>query len=164
MARVLSFPSNDVIDIRITGLNVPGPEHLVLYRGYGTVLDTRVRAAWWVERHVRLGAGMRLETSALPAAAVTPATVDGLKIEPTAIVTVAFGRHVWMTAGYGFTYMFPVTASEHKLDPRLANDCAQAGGDLTACEAQRQGLARPTADGHYTRYLHTLSAALTASF
>ena len=47
LERILSFPADDVIDIRLTGRNLAQagvPAHIVLYRGFGTVFDTRVSA------------------------------------------------------------------------------------------------------------------------
>ena len=67
-----------------------------------------------------MGAGVRLETSALPAAEVSPAAVDGLKVQPTVMVLFRPVKHLSVGAGYGFTYMFDVTASPSAFDPTAA--------------------------------------------
>ncbi len=169
-ARILSFPSGDVIDIRLTGATLAAtgiPEHIVLYRGYGTVVDTRLRVAHWFTERVRIGAGLRVESSALPADAVSAAAVDGRKFEPTAMIQVQPVRHVWIAAGYGFTYMMPVTASSSIFDPTAADRCARTGGDLSAgqpCLLRIEGLARGTAAGSYHHFEHDFSLSMTAQF
>jgi hypothetical protein len=177
IARVLRFASNDAIDIRLTGPTLAAsaiPQHIVLYRGYGTVLDTRLRVARWVTQRMRVGAGLRVETSALPDQAVGPASVDGGKLEPTAMMSFGFGKHLSVSAGYGFTYMLPVTVSSSIFDAGSAATCAQAGGDLgtnpdgsprvPACTARLNGTARPTANGTYRHFEHDFSLSVTAQF
>lgn len=169
MARLLSFPADDVIDIRLTGVNLASfgvPEHIVLYRGYGTVLDTRVRAARWMTKRLRLGVGLRFETGALPSAAVSPASVDGDKLEPTAMVLFSPLKHLFIGGGYGLTYLFPVTASGSVFDPGFATRCAASGHDLGSpdCAATNQGRARPSADGTYRRLTQAFSLSVTTQF
>lgn len=168
--RYLSFGSNDVIDIRITRAPSPGdglPEHIILHRGYDSTLDTRVRFSQWLGERVRIGAGLRLETSALPASDVSPAAVDGLKLQPTAMIMYRPLKHLSLVAGYGFTYMFDVTTSPgSSFDPGAAGACDEAHGDLNnpACQKQLAGLARPTAAGTYGMYRHDFSLSLTTQF
>lgn len=170
IARLLSFPENDVIDIRLTGasLAVDGlPQHIILYRGYGTVLDTRVRYAQWLGRRLRVGAGLRFENSALPTDAVSPGAVDGAKVQPTAMVLFAPFKHISIGAGYGFTYMFGVNATSSVFDPGAATACEQSGGDLTAgsaCYTRLAGKARPTAAGSYQSHQHDFSLSVTSQF
>ena len=169
IARVLSFPAHDVLDIRVIGasLEVSGlPEHIVLYRGYGTVYDVRLRYAQWLGEGIRLGTGLRVESSALPSDAVSPAAVDGLKVQPTGMILVRLTKRISITAGYGFTYMFDVTATNSVFDPNAANACQGAGGDLrsTACMTRLDGKARPTAAGTYGTTRHDFSLSLTTRF
>lgn len=165
--RYLSFGSNDVIDIRIARAPSPAdglPEHIVLHRGYDSTLDTRVRFAQWLGERLRIGAGLRVETSALPTSDVSPAAVDGLKVQPTVMVMYRPLKHLSLVAGYGFTYMFDVTASRGSFDPGAAQQCEQAEGDMNACEKRLAGLARPTAAGTYGMYRHDFSLSLTTQF
>jgi hypothetical protein len=169
MTRILSFPANDVIDIRLTGATLAAdglPQHIVLYRGYGTVVDTRLRVSKWLREWARVGVGFRFETSGLAADAVSPAAVDGPKIEPTAMIQLRVLKHLWLNAGYGFTYMFPVTVTNSVFDPGAAARCATAGGDLgTAdCRTQLAGQARPTAAGTYDHHQQDFSLSVTAQF
>ena len=169
IGRLLSFPANDVIDIRLTGASLVSdglPQHIILYRGYGTVLDTRVRYAQWVGHKLRLGAGLRFENSALPADAVSPGAVDGAKVEPTAMLTFVPFKHVALGAGYGFTYMFGATANNSVFNPTAAATCESAGGDLTsgACYTRSIGQARPTAAGTYHSHQHDFSLSLTTQW
>ena len=41
------------------------PQHIVLYRGFKDVWDTRVRVSYWWRERVRVGAMLRVETSAV---------------------------------------------------------------------------------------------------
>ena len=173
IARVLSFAANDVIDIRLTGaaLAMDGlPQHIILYRGYGTVLDTRVRYAQWIGPRLRVGAALRFENSALPTDAISPGAVDGEKIQPTAMVAFSPFKHVSIGAGYGFTYMFGVTATGSAFDPTAAAACEQSGGNLgagaagTACFTRLAGRARPTAAGTYQSHRHDFSLSITTWF
>ena len=167
--RILSFPSDDVIDIRLTGQTLDAahvPAHIVLYRGYGTVADTRLRVANWVKEWLRIGAGLRYESSALPASAVSPAAVDNRKFEPTAMILIRAARHLWIGAGYAFTYMLPVNTTASAFDPTAAQGCVAAGGDLNAapCSLRKDGLARATAVGSYRHFEHDFSLSVTAQF
>ena len=58
------------------------PQHIVLYRGFHDVWDTRVRVSYWWRERVRVGAMLRVETSAVDTDAVNAAAVDGFKVEP----------------------------------------------------------------------------------
>jgi long-subunit fatty acid transport protein len=167
--RVLSFPSNDVVDIRLTGVNLSSfgvPEHIALYRGYGTTFDNRIRIASWVTQRLHMGAGMRFETAALGASAISPAAVDGPKLEPTAMASFRVVKHLSIGAGYGFTWMLPVSTGGSIFDPSAATACAASGRDITsaACSAVNSGRARPSADGTYHRYSHDFSLSMTAQF
>jgi hypothetical protein len=141
------------------------PAHIVLHRGYGTVIDTRLRAAVWINERLRLGAGFRFEGSALGSGDINPAAVDGRKIQPTAMISFRPIKFLWLGAGYGFTYMFPVT-SDGQFQPGAAATCASAGGDLDdrGCIQLREGLARPSAAGRYTSMRHDFTLSVSAQF
>ena len=59
-----------------------------------------------------------------------------------------------------------VTAHPSDFKPDAAAACKAAGDDLTAtsCMERQQGLARPTADGTYSRTVQDFSLAMTARF
>jgi hypothetical protein len=109
---------------------------------------------------------MRIESSALPSNAVSPAAVDGVKIQPTVMLLVRPTKHVSITAGYGFTYMFDLTTTSSVFDPGAANLCDQSGGALTssACLTRLAGKARPTSAGTYGNIRHDLSLSVTTQF
>jgi len=169
IGRMLIFPGgNDAVDIRLTGTALAEagvPAHIVLHRGYRTLVDSRVRAAVWLSQRLRLGAGFRFEGSALRDGDISAAAVDGRKIQPTAMLLLRVAKVFWLGAGYGFTYMFPVTSSG-SFNPQAASGCTMAGGDLTShdCQLLREGLARPTSSGRYTSSRHDFTLSLTAQF
>jgi len=171
MARWIWFHLQDRIDVRLTSpaLQAAGlPDHIVFHRGFKDVWDGRVRFAYWIKERLRLGAALRLETSAVAANDVNPGAVDGFKIEPMIMAELRISRGFSLSAGYGFSYMPPVTAHPSSFDPAAAAACdaAQVQGDLRdpSCQARQQGRARPTADGRYARTVSDFSASLTARF
>jgi long-subunit fatty acid transport protein len=167
IARWLWFHVHDRIDVRLTG---PGletanvPSHIVLYRGFRDVWDLRGRVAYWWHERVRLGAQLRFETSAVAPSAVNASAIDGLKIQPLAMVQVRVSKHFWLDAAYGITLMGDVTVNQSAFDPAEATGCNASGGDLDACAARRAGRARPTAAGTYGRLTQDFGLTMTAKF
>lgn len=171
MVRWIWYHVHDRIDVRLTGtpLDAAGiPQHVVLYRGFKDVWDGRLRLAYWWRERVRLGAALRLETSAVDPNAVTAAAVDGFKIEPIVLTEIRLTRHLWIGGGYGITFMRDVTVSGSQFDPTLASACATDNGDLggpgSPCRARLAGRARPTADGTYGRVVQEFGVTMTARF
>ena len=67
MARWLWTHVHDRIDIRLVGptLEANGlPQHIVLYRGFHDVVDTRARIAYWWRERLRIGGELRVENGA----------------------------------------------------------------------------------------------------
>jgi long-subunit fatty acid transport protein len=167
MARWLWLHTHDRIDVRLTGPTLESvgvPEHIVLYRGFHDVWDLRGRVSYWLRERVRLGAQLRVETSAVDASAVNAAAVDGLTVQPMALAEARVVKHLWLAAGYGIAFMGEVTANPSAFDPAKATTCAAAGGDLDACAARNAGMARPTAAGTYTRVVQDFGLTMTAKF
>jgi long-subunit fatty acid transport protein len=169
--RWIWFHVQDRIDIRLTspGLQAASlPDHIVFHRGFHDVWDTRLRVAYWLREGLRIGAGLRVETSAVDAADVNPAAVDGLKLEPMVLMEARLTRRLALAAGYGFTYMPTVTVYKSSFDPQAATRCAgpDVNQDLNdpSCIARRDGRARPSAAGTYARTVHDFSLSLTAYF
>lgn len=169
MARWIWFHLQDRINIRLTSptLQAAGlPEYIVFHRGLKDVWDTRVRIAYWIRERLRLGAAMRIETSAVSPADVNPAAVDGFKIQPMVMAELRVTRGLSLTAGYGFIYMPDVTAHPSNFDPAAAGACQLSGYDLSqqSCQRLQQGVARPTADGTYSRTEQDFSLAMNIRF
>jgi long-subunit fatty acid transport protein len=172
MARWLQLGVHDRIDVRLTGptLEAAGvPQHIVLYRGFHDVWDLRGRVSYWLRERVRLGAQLRVETSAVDASAVNAAAVDGLTVQPMALAEARLFRHLWLAAGYGIAFMGEVTAnpsvfSPATADPMKPGSCPVPGGDLDACAARNAGQVRATAVGTYTRVVQDFGLTMTAKF
>ena len=141
------------------------PNQVVLYRGLSDSFDLRGRVVY-TAKNFRVGGTMRLETSAVPASHVNAAAIDGLKIEPSLAVEVKVWRKIRVSAGYAFTWMFPVSTGTSVFDPTADSACTQAGGDLNspACQARLNGQARPSAAGDYRLWRQTLSVLTTFGF
>jgi long-subunit fatty acid transport protein len=167
MARWIWMHLHDRIDVRLTGptLQAAGiPEHIVLYRGFRDVWDLRGRIAYWWRERIRVGAQLRLETSAVDPSAVNAAAVDGLKVQPMALAEARLTRHLWLGAGYGITFMPQVQVTTSVFKPAEATSCADAMGDLGKCQARLSGQARPSAAGTYTRAVQDFGLTVTAKF
>lgn len=169
IARWLWLHLQDRIDIRLVspGLDSAGlPEHIVLHRGFHDVLDLRGRVAYWWHERLRIGAELRMETSAVDAADVNAAAVDALKLEPVLLAGLRLGRRLWLTAGYGLTIMPAVTVSHSAFEPTAARDCADDYGNLNndACRARASGTARPTANGTYSAFWQDFGLTLNMKF
>jgi hypothetical protein len=167
MTRWIWMHLHDRIDVRLIGptLDAVGlPEHIVLYRGFHDVWDTRARLAYWWRERVRIGGELRVETSAVDTSGVNAAAVDGFKVEPVALIEVRLSRRLWLGAGYGITIMPAVTVTNSVFDPNAAVSCASSGGDLNACQARNAGSARPSADGTYTSLVQDFGLTLNARF
>ena len=69
MVRWLWLHVHDRIDVRLSGPPLDTghelPQHVVLYRGFKDVWDTRVRVSYWWRERIRVGAMLRFETSAV---------------------------------------------------------------------------------------------------
>src|SRR5450631_541415 len=151
MARWLWTHEHDRIDIRLVGpmLEADGlPQHIVLYRGFHDVVDTRARIAYWWRERLRIGAELRVENGAVDSSAVNAAAVDGFQIEPVILAELRLGRRFWLGAGYGLTIMPSVTVTDSIFKPAAAGDCANY--DLNTCPARANGTLRPRANGTYT--------------
>src|SRR5204862_8013958 len=106
------------------------PQHVVLYRGFKDVWDTRLRVSYWWRERIRVGAMLRLKTSAVDDNAVNAATVDGFKVEPVGLIEFRELRQLWLGGGYGVTFMRAVDVTNSAFEPRAASDCTDSGNDL----------------------------------
>ena len=175
IVRWMRFGVMERMDIRLTGTSLRAaglPEHIVLHQGFHDAWDTRVRVSYWLKETLHIGAAFRVETSAVDASDVSPAAVDGLKFEPIVLAEVRLGRHVSLGAGYAVTFMGAVDAHPSRFDPQAAAACntSVAGqppaGDLAnpGCIARAQGLARPTAEGTYRRFVQDFGLSMTVQY
>jgi hypothetical protein len=168
MARWIWTHLHDRIDIRLVGPTLESqglPEHIVLYRGFHDVVDTRARIAYWWRERLRIGAELRVENSAVDSSAVNAAAVDGFQIEPVILAELRLSRRFLLGAGYGLTIMPSVTVTNSIFDPTAASTCASppVNGALNnpACQARNNGNARPSADGTYTSLVQDFGLTFT---
>ena len=158
MVRWLWLHVHDRIDVRLLGprrWTRPGcPQHIVLYRGFKDVWDARVRVSYWWRERARVGAALRVETSAVPARAPSTRprwTASSSSRWPLAEIRIA--RRFWLGAGYGVTFMPAVTVTDSVVRPEIRRAAAAtraATSPTEACLARLEGRARPTANGRYT--------------
>jgi long-subunit fatty acid transport protein len=164
MARWLWTHLHDRINIRLVGptLEASGlPQNIALYRGFHDVVDTRARIAYWWRERLRVGAELRVENGAVDSNAVNASAVDAFQIEPVILAELRLGRRFWLGAGYGITIMPSETVTNSIFQPGQATACADANGDLNACQARNNGTARPTANGTYTNLTQDFGLTFT---
>jgi len=168
MVRWLWTHEHDRIDIRLVGptLEADGlPQHIVLYRGFHDVVDTRARIAYWWRERLRIGAELRVENGAVDSSAVNAAAVDGWQVEPVILAELRLGRRFWLGAGYGLTIMPSVTVNNSIFDPNAAAACKGDNYDLAnpdnACQKRANGTARPSANGTYTSLVQDFGLTFT---
>ena len=166
MARWIWTHLHDRIDIRLVGptLEAEGlPEHIVLYRGFHDVVDTRARIAYWWRERLRVGAELRVENGAVDSNAVNAAAVDGFQIEPVILAELRLSRRFWLGAGYGLTIMPSVTVTNSIFDPTAAATCAtdERRPQQPSCQERANGTARPTANGTYTSLVQDFGLTFT---
>ena len=84
--------------------------------------------------------------------AVNPAAVDALKVQPLGMIEVRILRRIWLSGGYGITFMRARGRDQLRVQSRIRQRCFDSGGNLAtdACQARLAGRARPTANGRYT--------------
>lgn len=165
VARWLTFSRHDRIDLRIVGpadASTSVPSHVVLHRGFRDVLDVRARATRSLGERVHLTAGLRAETSAVPAAHVSPAAPDAFKVEPSLALRLRVWRGLAFTAGYAHAFFLPVEGGS-AFDPGAPTACEAAGGALSdpACVRRAAGLGRAGAAGRTTQSMQTLSLSVS---
>lgn len=174
MVRWLRYGSNDRITILVAGpssQNVLGttqpdgsslPDHVVLYRGFVDSFDVRARVVY-DHKQFRAAGSLRLETSAVPASNVNAGAIDGTKLEPMLAAELHVWRQIRLGLSYAFLWMLPVDTGTSAFDPTADAACTAANGDLTtpACQARKNGQARPSAAGIYHMWRQTLSVYTT---
>jgi hypothetical protein len=168
MARWLWTHEHDRIDIRLVGPTLEAqnlPEHIVLYRGFHDVVDTRARIAYWWRERLRVGAELRVENGAVDSNAVNAAAVDGWQLEPVILAELRLSRRFWLGAGYGLTIMPSVTVNNSIFDSTADSACTMMNGDLSIpngpCQKRANGTARPSADGTYTSFVQDFGLTFT---
>jgi hypothetical protein len=167
MARWLWTHEHDRIDIRLVGptLEADGlPQHIVLYRGFHDVVDTRARIAYWWRERLRVGAELRVENGAVDTNAVNASAVDGFQIEPVILAELRLSRRFWLGAGYGLTIMPNVTVNNSIFDeptPACASASVNYEMKNQSCKALANGTARPSANGTYTSLVQDFGLTFT---
>jgi len=169
MVRWIWLHVHDRIDVRLSGPTLDEhnlPQHVVLYRGFKDVWDTRLRVSYWWRERIRVGAMLRLETSAVDENGVNAAAVDGFKVEPVGLIEFRVIRQLWLGGGYGVTFMRAVDVTNSAFEPTAATACSASGNNLTteACQLRMAGRARPTAAGHYTAQTQDFGVTMTLKF
>jgi long-subunit fatty acid transport protein len=138
---------------------------IVMDRGFQNRIEVRGNVIRNLGARGRVGAGVRVATSAIPIDHVTPAAVDGLTYEPHIMAEVSW-RGFSFRGGYAFAFMPQQTVTNSAFSTADAVACKTTGYDLSSpsCTAYASGDQRPSANGRYSFFSHTLSLSMVARF
>jgi len=138
---------------------------IVMDRGFQNRIELRGNVVRTLGARGRVGAGVRVATSAVPLDRVTPAAVDGPTYEPHIMGEVSW-HGFSLRGGYAFAFMPQRTVTESAFSTADAVTCKNTGYDLNSpsCNAYKGGNQRPSANGRYNYVSHTLSLSMVARF
>lgn len=170
-ARYQTFSVHDRMVLTLaapvgSGLGENGVRSRIVFdRGFQNRTEVRANAIRKFGQRARVGAGLRVATSAIPLNRVTPVAVDGLTFSPFFMGEVSF-RGLSFRAGYALAFMPERNVTNSAFNPADASTCVASGYDLAnpACKGYSQGTGRPTANGRYRFMSHTLSVSVVARF
>ena len=109
------------------------PQHIVLYRGFKDVWDTRVRVSYWWRERVRVGAMLRVETSAVDTRRRQRRRGRrASRSSPSRLIEFRLLRQLWLGGGYGVTFMRAVDVTDSVFKPELATACASIRASTTS--------------------------------
>jgi long-subunit fatty acid transport protein len=167
--RYADFSGHDELELRLSSAEFRAiglPQRIVRYRGYQDTYALEVRGIYLRSDQLRLGAGARAETAAVPREAVTPDSIDGTNLKALALAEWRPVPSLVLTAGYAATFMLPVTVDDSAFSPATAVACNAAlrSLDEPACTDSFAGRGAPSAAGRYTRLAHTVSLSAALDF
>ena len=171
IGRYQTFSVHDRIVITLaapagSGLGENGVRgRIVLHRGFSDRVELRGNVIRHYAKRARVGAGLRMASSAVPRSQVTPIAVDGFTIEPHIMGEFTFQGFTFQ-AGYAFAFVPDRTVTNSAFDTSNAAACKDTGYDLSSpvCSPYSQGRQRPSANGRYSHFSHSLSLSLVARF
>jgi long-subunit fatty acid transport protein len=165
--RWINFSEFDQLTVRLSGSmfrrHPAVPERIDHYRGFRDVWVVQLGGGFRLREHLELQTGLMVETSAVPAEAVTPLTVDSTKLDWLLAVTWDIGRYLTLRAGYSLSVMPGVDVDDSAFSPGAMVRCvdAQYDIDLRECKAAAEGRGLASTAGSYSLLSHRLGTSLT---
>jgi len=145
----LSAPTRESITLSLDkGLFPPGQLILPLAQRPAVALAFAVRQLW---PRLVLAQELMYESPRTDPAAVSPANLEGHKLDLSLAGRVKVQRRLWLLLSLGLTDVLFSEEAGARFSPALAGMCRQAGYDVTtfACQAVQEGWAVPSAAGSY---------------
>ncbi len=164
--RWFNFAALNSVDLRLSGSELRArpetPDRLVLYRGFQDVFAVQLGASYQLTPRFTLQGASMLETSAVPAEAVSPASVDALKVDSFLAFRWSLGRNFTLRGGYGLTLMPPRDVTSSVFSPSDMVACVDKRYDVDLAECQRSSAGRGVASaaGHYSLMVHRFDLSL----
>ncbi|MFH0900768.1 MAG: SsrA-binding protein SmpB [Pseudomonadota bacterium] len=137
------------------------PEWIPRYRTFGDVFSVKVGVDAKPTPRLQIGGRAAFETSAVATAQVAADQIDAAKLDLGVGASYYLSDRLSIAAGYSLIKYFDQDVSSSLYTPEAYRRCRDSGYDLDACEQAQNGLAIPTAAGHYSRLTHDVSADVT---
>jgi len=165
--RWLHLSTHESLTMRLTGTEFREeprlPDSLVHYRGFQDVFAAQIGVGFRLSDKLAMQAGVMLESSALPASAVTVSNIDAFKVDALLALHWRISTSFSLRAGYGIVLMPEVDVDHSDMSPSLMTRCVdnRYNVDLQACKDSALGKGLPTAAGTYSWVAHRLGVGLS---
>ena len=165
--RWLHLSTHEHLTIQLTGTEFREepqmPDRLVHYRGFQDVFAAQIGAGFRLSDRLAIQAGVMLESSAVPASAVTVNNIDAFKIDTLLALHWRISDAFSLRAGYGIVLMPEVDADRSDLSPSLMTRCVdnRYNVDLQDCRDSAMGKGLPSAAGTYSWVSHRLGVGVS---
>jgi long-subunit fatty acid transport protein len=159
-ASWLNFSNHDQLDIRLTGTQFRAkpqiPDRLVQFRGFQDVVAVQLGAGWELTPALGLEVASMFESSAVPNEALSPAAVDGAKVDSLLALRWRPHRRITLRAGYGLVLMPAVQVASSAFAPSEMVSCVDGhyDVDLPECRRALAGRGMASAAGRYQLTTH----------
>ena len=157
--RWVHYGARDALDVYLQGGNLDRlgladataalPTQMRLNRGWRDTIAVGASVRARLGEKLRLSPSLTYESSAVDSSYVSPANLEGHKLDVALTVEWRPRAHLTIGAHVGGTAYFVGHAGE-VFDPRAEATCADAGFALEACGKRVDGTALPSAAGRYT--------------
>ena len=165
--RWLHLSTHENLTIRLTGTEFREeprmPDRLVHYRGFQDVFAAQVGVGFRLSDKLAMQVGVMLESSAVPANAVTVTNVDAFKVDALLALHWRISTAFSLRAGYGVVLMPEVDQDSSDLSPSLMTRCVdnRYNVDLQDCKDSALGKGLPSAAGTYSLVTHRLGVGVS---
>jgi len=168
--RFLHYGARTALDVSLQGGNLPNaniPPQFLLDRGLQNAYLVEVSTRHTLGENFRLSPSLAFETAAVAPDAVSPAAIEGNKLDAALTIewrlwhktttSVLLGAHVGGTAYF-------LSRVNSRFDAHAETACVDAAYSLDACGKLNFGDALPSASGSYTLFVVNAGVAIGVQY